>query len=94
MVADELAETQRRMRRLEEDIAALAGRPRGRRRPRQGGLEAVVDAFNSAAERIEGITKKLNHDASVTAWRSDEVACAPPDSALHCASGAAGCVRR
>ncbi len=36
MVADELSEALRRVRRLEEDVAALDGRPRGLRRPRQG----------------------------------------------------------
>ena len=38
MVADELSEALRRVRRLEEDVAALAGRPRGLRRPRQSRL--------------------------------------------------------
>ena len=60
MVADELSEAARKIRRLEEEIDRVAGRPPGRRRPRPGGSNAVVDAFNSAAERIEGITRKLN----------------------------------
>jgi cell division protein ZapA len=59
-VADELAEAQRKIRRLEEDVAGLQdGRAVAADRAKQAS-DAVVNAFNSAAERIEGITRKLN----------------------------------
>ncbi|MGC1694568.1 MAG: cell division protein ZapA [Pseudolabrys sp.] len=60
MVADELAEATRRIRRLEEDATALQdARVVGADRAKAAS-DAVVNAFNSAAERIEGITRKLN----------------------------------
>ncbi len=59
-VADELVEAGRRIRRLEEEIAALQdARVVSADRAKEASA-AVVKAFNSAAERIEGITKKLN----------------------------------
>ena len=59
-VADELVEAGRRIRRLEEEIAALQdARVVSSDRAKQASA-AVVNAFNSAAERIEGITRKLN----------------------------------
>lgn len=59
-VADELAEAQRKIRRLEEDVAGLQdARAVAADRAKQAS-DAVVNAFNSAAERIEGITRKLN----------------------------------
>jgi cell division protein ZapA len=60
MVADELAEALRRARRLEEDIDALQDARVVASDRAQNAAAAVVNAFNSAAERIEGITKKLN----------------------------------
>ena len=60
MVADELAETARRLRRLEEEIAALQDARVVSADRAKAASAAVVNAFNSAAERIEGITKKLN----------------------------------
>jgi cell division protein ZapA len=64
MVADELEDAKQRLRRLEEEIAALQdARVVAADRAKQASA-AVVNAFNSAAERIEGITKKLN--ATVT----------------------------
>ena len=60
MVADELAEATRKIRRLEEDANALQdARVVGADRAKAAS-DAVVNAFNSAAERIEGITRKLN----------------------------------
>ena len=59
-VADELVEAGRRIRRLEEEIQALQdARVVSSDRAKQASA-AVVKAFNSAAERIEGITRKLN----------------------------------
>ena len=59
-VADELAEAGQRIKRLEEDLAALhdaraAASERGN--AEQASVTAVLSA---AAERIESITKKLN----------------------------------
>ena len=60
MVADELAEMIQKMRLLEEDIASLQdARLVASDRAREAS-DAVIGAFNSAAERIEGITRKLN----------------------------------
>ena len=60
MVADELAEAMHKMRRLEEDVAALQDARLVAADRARAASDAVVGAFNSAAERIEGITKKLN----------------------------------
>jgi cell division protein ZapA len=59
-VADELAETSRRIRRLEEEINALQDARIVAADRAKAAEQAVVHAFNSAAERIEGITRKLN----------------------------------
>lgn len=60
MVADDLTEANRRVRRLEEEIAALQDARVMSSDRAKAASDAVVGAFNSAAERIEGITKKLN----------------------------------
>jgi len=60
MLADELNEAQRRMRRLEEEIAALQDARVMAADRAHAASAAVVNAFHSAAERIEGITRKLN----------------------------------
>jgi cell division protein ZapA len=60
MVADELAEATRKIRRLEEDSRALQDARVVAADRAQTASSAVVNAFNSAAERIEGITRKLN----------------------------------
>jgi cell division protein ZapA len=59
-VADELSEAGRKMRALEEDMAThrkermvVAGQS-------QATQAAIAGAFNSAAERIEAIARKLN----------------------------------
>ena len=63
MVADELAEATRKIRRLEEDSIALQdARIVGADRAKAAS-DAVVNAFNSAAERIEGITRRLNQSS-------------------------------
>lgn len=60
MVADDLSEAHRRIRRLEEEIQALQDARMVSSDRARAASDAVVGAFNSAAERIEGITKKLN----------------------------------
>jgi cell division protein ZapA len=60
MVADEVAEATRRVRLLEEEVAALQDARMVSSDRAKAASAAVVGAFNSAAERLEGITKKLN----------------------------------
>jgi cell division protein ZapA len=60
MVADELDEAKRRIRRLEEEIAGLQDARVVAADRAKAASAAVVNAFNSAAERIEGVTRKLN----------------------------------
>ncbi|MBI3705656.1 MAG: cell division protein ZapA, partial [Rhizobiales bacterium] len=59
-VADELSEALRRIRRLEEEIAGLQDARVVASDRAKAASDAVAGAFNSAAERLEGITKKLN----------------------------------
>ena len=76
-IADELAEMARtRIKRLEEELAALAGGAQAATADRDKTAQAAIAAaLTSAAERIEGITKKLNPRPSrhvalaVAAWR-------------------------
>jgi cell division protein ZapA len=59
-IADALAETNQRIKTLEDDIAAIQG-TRAEAADRAKDSQAVVAAaLNAAAERIETITKKLN----------------------------------
>jgi cell division protein ZapA len=59
-IADDLSEAGRRIRRLEEELTALQdARVASADRAKEASA-AVVNAFNSAAERLENITKKLN----------------------------------
>ncbi|MFN3657571.1 MAG: cell division protein ZapA [Pseudolabrys sp.] len=64
MVADELTEAAHKIRRLEEEVGALQDARVVASDRAKAASAAVVNAFNSAAERIEGITRKLN--ATVT----------------------------
>ena len=55
-----MAEANRKIRRLEEEATALQdARVVAADRAKEA-ASAVVNAFNSAAERIESLTKKLN----------------------------------
>ena len=60
MLADELVEAAQKARRLDEEITALHDARLVAADRAKAASDAVVGAFNSAAERIEGITKKLN----------------------------------
>lgn len=60
MLADDLAEATDKFRRFEDEIAALQDARLVAADRARAASDAVVGAFNSAAERIEGITKKLN----------------------------------
>jgi cell division protein ZapA len=59
-IADSLAETVLRIKRLEEEIAALQEERAADGDQSKGAQAAVAAALNEAAERIEGITRKLN----------------------------------
>jgi cell division protein ZapA len=59
-VADELSEATGRLRRLEEELASLQDARVSAADRAMKTQAAVVAAFNSAAERLEGIAKKLN----------------------------------
>ena len=60
MVADELAETAKKLRRLEEELSGLQNARGAASDREQAAQEAVVAAFSAAAERIEGLAKKLS----------------------------------
>jgi cell division protein ZapA len=63
MVADELSEAGRKVKRLENDLAGLND-ARGAAADRTQATQAtLVAAFTSAAERIEGMAKKLAQSA-------------------------------
>jgi cell division protein ZapA len=64
MVADDLSEAGRKIRRLEEEIAGLQDARTLAGDRAKAATNAVLGAFNSAAERIEGITRKLNQTVS------------------------------
>jgi len=59
-VADELAEMGKRVKRLEEEIAAAQEAQAGAAERAQSKEAAIAAAFASAAERIESLTRKLN----------------------------------
>ncbi len=60
MVADENTDVTRKLRRLEEEVAALQDARMVSSDRARAASDAVIGAFNSAAERLEGITRKLN----------------------------------
>ena len=65
-LADELAELNHRIRRLENDVAGLQeGRVAASDRNKIA-QAAVAAALNAAAERIESITRKLNQTIPTT----------------------------
>jgi cell division protein ZapA len=59
-VADELSEAGKTIRRLEQELAGLKDARAIAADRSQMTQAALVAAFNSAAARIEGLTKKLN----------------------------------
>jgi cell division protein ZapA len=64
MVADELAETGKKLKRLEQDHAALQDARGAAAERTQATQAAIVAAFNSAAERIEGLARKLGQNGA------------------------------
>lgn len=63
-VADELAESAQRIRRLEEEIAGLQDARVISADRAQQAQAAVVSALNTAAERIEEITRQINQSVN------------------------------
>jgi cell division protein ZapA len=59
-VSDELVEVNRRLRKVEEELAALQDARVVAADRVKATQAAVVAALNSAAERIEGLTRRLN----------------------------------
>ena len=66
MVADELAETGKKLKRLEADHAALQDVRDVAAERTQATQTAIIAAFTSAAERIEGMAKKLSQSGAAT----------------------------
>jgi cell division protein ZapA len=66
-VADELADTNKRLKRLEEEMATLQAARVASAEHARATQAAIAAALNSAAERIEGLTRQLNQAASETA---------------------------
>jgi cell division protein ZapA len=66
MVADELAETGKKLKRLEADHATLQDARGAATERAQATQAAIVAALDSAAERIEGLAKKLSQSAAVS----------------------------
>jgi cell division protein ZapA len=60
-VADELAEASGKLHRLEENLASLQDARAASAERAEATQAAVAAALNSAAERIEQVTKVLNH---------------------------------
>jgi cell division protein ZapA len=59
-VADELAETKEKLRRMEPELAGLQNANAVSAEHAQATHAAVIAALNAAAERIEGLTRMLN----------------------------------
>jgi cell division protein ZapA len=59
-VADDLAEAGQRMKRLEEQIAALQSANVAMSDRNKAAQAAIASALSAAAERVENITKRLN----------------------------------
>ena len=64
MVADELSETDKRLKRIEAERAALQDARAADDMRTQTAQNAMVAAFNTAAERVEELAKKLTQNAT------------------------------
>jgi cell division protein ZapA len=65
-VADELAEAGARVKRLEEELAALQDARVATSDRNKAAQASIAAALSAAAERIEGITKKLNQTVATS----------------------------
>jgi cell division protein ZapA len=63
-VADDLAEAGKKIRRLEEELAALQDARVASVDRAQQTQAAIIAALNAASERLEGITRTLNQTVS------------------------------
>lgn len=63
-VADDLVEAEKKIRRLEEELAALQDARAAYAERAQQTQAAIVAALNAASERIENMTKALNQTVS------------------------------
>jgi len=59
-VADDLSETMKKIRGLEAELSALKEARVASAARNQATQAAVASAFNAAAERLEGVAKRLN----------------------------------
>jgi cell division protein ZapA len=59
-IADELSDTGKRIRRLEQDLAALQDARVNSADRAQATQAAIIAALNAAAERVEFVTRTLN----------------------------------
>jgi cell division protein ZapA len=59
-LADELADTNERVRRLEQQVSSMRNTRSVADGKTHASHTAIVDAFNAAAERIEQLSKRLN----------------------------------
>jgi cell division protein ZapA len=59
-IADDLSETTRKIRALEAELSALKEARIASADRNQATQAAVAAAFNAAAERVEGVARKLN----------------------------------
>jgi cell division protein ZapA len=66
MVADELAETGKKLKRLEADHAALQDVRDAAAERTHATQAAIVAAFTSAAERIESMARKLSQSGAAS----------------------------
>ena len=60
MIADELSESSRKLRQFEEELASLNDARIASAEHAKATQAAIAAALNSAAERIESLTKRLN----------------------------------
>jgi cell division protein ZapA len=63
-IADELSELGGRVKRLEQEVAAARDAHTAHADRNHAAQAAIAAALAAAAERIEGVTKKLNHRAA------------------------------
>ena len=65
-VADELAEAGQRVKRLEDELAALQQSGAAASNRNKAAEASIAAALSAAAERIESITKKLNQTVTAS----------------------------
>lgn len=63
LIADELSESSQRARKFEEEVAGLQEARRAASERSQATTAAIAAALDSAAERIERVTRTLNQGA-------------------------------